>query len=146
MVRQDTRGRPARKLNHRLLVRDLHPVRDDLPTSDFYVTGSATYPSEDWLFSDEWKPSGRYAHSASQGQIYHLAQPDGPETLALADYLMTFAHAGASVNILLANLDRRALLGGAERRGFGVGHDSGDAIFLGELSASGFDRSASDWF
>jgi len=36
---------------------------------------------------------------------------------------------------------RSLMLGGAAARGVAVGHDSGDAVFLGELTSTGMDRS-----
>jgi hypothetical protein len=77
--------------------------------------------------------------------MYRLAERDGPSAVAVVDYVLTFAHAAATVNDLIAEIDSSRLLSGAERRGVAVGHDSGDALFLGELNSGGFDRSDSDW-
>lgn len=122
-----------------------NPMRQGRPRSDFYVTGSAHYPSVDWVFSQDWQPSGRYAHSPGQAALYRLAESEGPNIVAIVDYVLTFAHAAATVNDLIVEIDSSRLLDGAERRGIAVGHDSGDALFLGELNSGGFDRSVSDW-
>ena len=122
-----------------------NPVRQGHAASDFYVTGSAQYPSDDWMFSQDWEPIGRYAYSPIQAAIYRLAESSRPDVLAVADYILTFAHAAATVNDLIQVIESSPWLGGSERRGVAVGHDSGDALFLGELSPQGLDRSAADW-
>lgn len=122
-----------------------NPVRQGHAASDFYVTGSAQYPSDDWIFSQDWEPIGRYAYSPAQSAIYGLADSSSPHVLAVVDYILTFAHAAATVNDLMHDIESSLWLGGSERRGVAVGHDSGDALFLGELSPQGLDRSAADW-
>lgn len=122
-----------------------NPLVDGQPLSDFYIVGSAHYPSDDWITDQDWAPAGRYAHSPAQAEMYRLAEKGGSEVLAVVDYVLTFAHAAATVNDLIAQTESHLLLGDAQRRGFAVGHDSGDALFLGELGERGLDRSASDW-
>lgn len=122
-----------------------NPLVDGLPASDYYIVGSAHYPSDDWITDQDWEPVGRYAHSPAQAAMYQLAERDGPDVLAVVDYVLTFAHAAATVNDLMAQTELHLVLGKSLRKGFAVGHDSGDALFLGELNALGFDRSASDW-
>jgi hypothetical protein len=122
-----------------------NPIVNGQPTSDFYIAGSTHYPSDDWISDHDWEPTGRYAHSPAQAEMHRLAATEGSEVLAVVDYVLTFAHAAATVNDLIAETESHLLLGGAQRRGIAVGHDSGDALFLGELTARGFDRSASDW-
>jgi hypothetical protein len=115
-------------------------------TSDFYIQGSAGYPKNDWIFDDSWKPTGRYAHSFGQERIYRIAtgQVD-EEVLSIADYILTFAHAAGMVNTLIDRVDRKLWLGPVPRRGIAVGHDSGDAIFLGALAQTGLDRTGAGW-
>ena len=113
--------------------------------SDFYIAGSAHYPSDDWISDHDWEPAGRFAHSPAQADMYQLAATEGSEVLAVVDYVLTFAHAAATVNDLIVQTESSLFLGGSQRRGIAVGHDSGDALLLGELTARGFDRSGSDW-
>ena len=122
-----------------------NPIVQGQASSDFYIVGSAQYPSDDWTSDQGWQPAGRYAHSPAQAEIYRLAEADGSDVLAVVDYVLTFAHAAATVNDLIAGTDPDLFLGAAQRRGIAVGHDSGDAFFLCELNARGFDRSAADW-
>jgi hypothetical protein len=112
--------------------------------SDLYIAGSAHYPSDDWVSDQDWEPTGRYAHSPAQAEMYRLAA-EGSEVLGIVDYVLTFAHAAATVNDSIDQTESDLSLGGAQRRGIAVGHDSGDALLLGELTARGLDRSASDW-
>jgi hypothetical protein len=118
-----------------------NPVRDGHIGSDFYVMGSSSYPSDDWMLESAWTPARRYAHSPAQAEIYRLAAQGGADALAVADYILTFAHAASRVNDFVGHLDRALMLGGAAARGVAVGHDSGDAVFLGELTSTGMDRS-----
>jgi len=122
-----------------------NPLVHGQPVSDFYVVGSAHYPSNDWITDQDWGPARRYAHSPAQTEVYRLAERDGAEVLAVVDYLLTFAHAAATVNDLMAHTELHLVLGKSQRRGIAVGHDSGDALFLGELSALGLDGSGADW-
>jgi hypothetical protein len=115
-------------------------------TSDFYIQGSATYPVNDWVFDRAWRPAERYAHSFGQDQIYRLAfNQIEDEVLSIADYVLTFAHAAGMVNTLIESVDRSLWLGSVQRRGIAVGHDAGDAIFLGDLVRAGFDRGGAGW-
>jgi len=115
-------------------------------TSDFYIQGSACYPANDWIFDHAWRPAERYAHSFGQDRIYRLAvnQVQG-EVLSIADYVLTFAHAAGMVNTLIQSVDRNLWLGSVQRRGIAVGHDEGDAIFLGDLGRAGLDRGGAGW-
>lgn len=122
-----------------------NPLVDGQAASDFYIAGSAHYPSGDWTRDQDWQPAQRYARSPAQAEMYRLAENGGSAVVAVVDYVLTFAHAAATVNDLIARTEPRLLLGSARRRGFAVGHDSGDALFLGELGERGLDRSASDW-
>jgi hypothetical protein len=121
-----------------------NPVRAGEAASDFYVTGSQTFPSDDWLFDTAWRPVGRYAQSPAQALIYRLGAEGGDDVLAVADYVLTFAHAAGTVNDFIEDLGK-LLHGGASSRAVAVGHDSGDAMFLGTLTAAGMDRSSADW-
>jgi hypothetical protein len=115
-------------------------------TSDFYIQGSATYPEDDWVFDRSWLPDGRYAHSHAQNQIYRIAAGSvGDEVLRIADYVLTFAHASGTVNSLIDRIDRKLTLGPAPVRAVAVGHDSGDAIFLGVVGRAGIDRTKAGW-
>ena len=122
-----------------------NPVRNDEPLSDYYVSGSAKYPEEEWVFELDWRPEGRYATSLAQAEIYRRALAGGTQIGSIADYVLTFAHAAATVNDLISATDRGLLLSGAAVKGIAVGHDSGDVLFLGEVTAQGVDRSRSDW-
>ena len=122
-----------------------NPIRTDEPLSDFYVLGSAKYPEEEWFFEQDWRPEARYATSQAQAEIYRRGLAGGAEVGSIADYVLTFAHAAATVNDLVSTTDRGLLLGGSAVKGIAVGHDSGDALFLGEVTAQGVDRSKSDW-
>ncbi len=66
-----------------------NPVRDGHVGSDFYITGSSSYPLDDWMLESAWTPTGRYAQSPAQAQIYLLAAQGGGDALALADYILT---------------------------------------------------------
>ena len=115
-------------------------------TSDLYIQGSAGYPENDWIFDDSWKPTGRYANSFGQDRIYRIASGQvDEEVLSIADYVLTFAHAAGMVNTLIDRVDRNLWLGPVPRRGIAVGHDSGDAIFLGALVQTGLDRTGAGW-
>ena len=118
-----------------------NPMRDGNVGSDFYLTGSSSYPSDDWMLESAWTPTRRYAQSPAQAEIYRLAAHGGADALAVADYILTFAHAASRVNDFVEHLDQALMLGGAAARGVAVGHDSGDAVFLGELTSTGMDRS-----
>jgi len=118
-----------------------NPVRDGDVGSDFYITGSSSYPSDDWMLESAWTPTGRYAQSPAQAQIYQFAAQGGGDALALADYILTFAHAAGRVNDFVEHSTKALMLGGALARGIAVGHDSGDGVFLGELTSNGMNRS-----
>lgn len=122
-----------------------NPVRDGVAASDLYITGSNSYPSDDWLFESTWEPAGRYAVSPLLTTIHRLAAGSDAEALGVADYVLTFAHAGSAVNDFVDHLDREVMVGGAAARGIAIGHDSGDGLFLGELTPSGMDRSRASW-
>lgn len=117
-----------------------NPVRDGQVSSDFYVTGSSSYPSDDWMLESAWTPTRRYAQSPAQAEIYRLAAQGGADTLAIADDVLTFAHAATQVNDFVMHSSRSVMLGAAAGRGVAVGHDSGAAVFLGELTSTGMDR------
>lgn len=113
--------------------------------SDFYLAGSPSFDSDpEWMCSLDWWPDGRYASSEAQAQIYRIASESSASALEVADYVLTFTHAALTARRLMELPVTGEKLAG-RTLGVGVGHDSGDAILLGHLTAIGFERGPCDW-
>lgn len=119
---------------------------DGIVVSDFYVAGSPTFGADpEWMCSLDWWPDGRYATSEAQAQIYRIASTSAGSVLEIADYVLTFTHAALTARRLVELPEAVDRLAAGRTLGVGVGHDSGDAILIGEITSTGFERGDCDW-
>ena len=124
-----------------------NPIVNDTDSCGFYVSGSRERykPGSDWAC---WKPGayvpqGRYAPSQVLPLLYRTAiNVEDPERLG--EYTLCLGYVCLVVADLVRYLDPPLLVGKATERTVAVGFDSGDQIFLGSLTSTGWSPAVSN--
>lgn len=103
------------------------------PSSQMYLAGSTRFNKPDWPCNPAYFPEGRYAPSEVLPVIYAKCERLKGDGSYLGEPALGHAWVAAVVARWLREPMRELLLGDAERRGIGFGHDSGDVYLAGEI-------------
>lgn len=125
-----------------------NPVVDDEESRGLYVTGSTSpYSAEDadWACwqDDSYIPENRYAPSPALHKIFQAISQDD-NLIPFAEFTLILGYSALAVTEAIRSALPALFFGQSTTstgtRQVGLGFDDGDYLFLGTITASGFER------
>jgi len=111
-----------------------------------YACGSERYDKDkrydfDWAVNPRWFPDGRYTQSATLDAISREANQTKSSELREALFFLTHGYAALLVRFAVGAIPTETLAClGRKKRPLAVGFDSGDGLFVGSVSQSGWKK------